>query len=164
MLWSMISYTVLEQLSTLCLLYAGSSFHIKITLNCSSDTWILEWTCFEKFTDIPTNISRVSDQNGVSLQWYIVEIHHSGRKSSIHSVVFSTICASSHPSLSLCLSTSVCLSLYVSPLLSIFRNAHHVWNRIPVSDLSLSLPTFLEKKYPSRPMNFKSSASMSTGN
>ena len=28
-------------------------------------------------------ISRVSDQNGISLQWYIVEIHHSGWKSLI---------------------------------------------------------------------------------
>ena len=28
-------------------------------------------------------VSRVSDQNGISLQWYIVEIDHSGRKPSI---------------------------------------------------------------------------------
>ena len=31
-------------------------------------------------------ISRVPDQNGVSQAWYIVEIHHSGRKPSIYPV------------------------------------------------------------------------------
>ena len=30
-----------------------------------------------------SSISRVPDQNGVSQAWYIVEIHHSGRKPSI---------------------------------------------------------------------------------
>ena len=37
------------------------------------------------YTSYPchTNIWRVSDQNGISLQWYRVEIYHSGRKPSI---------------------------------------------------------------------------------
>ena len=30
------------------------------------------------------NISRVPDQNGVPQAWFIVEIHHSGRKPSIY--------------------------------------------------------------------------------
>ena len=32
------------------------------------------------FANLHANISRVSDQNGISLQWYIVETCHSGRK------------------------------------------------------------------------------------
>ena len=36
-------------------------------------------------------ISRIFDQNGVSLQWYIVEIHHSGWKPSICKIIIMII-------------------------------------------------------------------------
>ena len=37
--------------------------------------------------DLPLSISRVSDQNGISWLYIIVEIHHSGRKPSISSML-----------------------------------------------------------------------------
>ena len=44
------------------------------------------------FGPIRSPISGVPDQNGVSQAWYIVEIHHSGRKPSISSFSFWTFC------------------------------------------------------------------------
>ena len=44
----------------------------ELSLVCDDELFC--WQCFIK--------SRVYDQNGVSLQWYIVEIHHSGQKPS----------------------------------------------------------------------------------
>ena len=48
-------------------------------------------------------ISRVSDQNGVSLAWYIIERRHSGREPSI------------------------CLCGYVCRILFVFRIVKYVW-------------------------------------
>ena len=60
------------------ILLKGFANNVQKNIRAMQDGWMARWTGL-----ILYSISRVSDQNGIFLQWYIVEIYHSGQKPSI---------------------------------------------------------------------------------